>query len=301
MTASPTTSVDLKFLRSFIIESFLDAVGLAMNSIARVPLRPVVWTPAHLFASLGASFDNYIAKNGFDQAARWVLPRFSHPIQLYGQENIPVEGPLILASNHPGNIDALALAANLPRNDLKILALDIPFVQGLPNLSKHFIYSNQDDASMDRMLSIRMSIRHLRDGGSLLIFPAGHISPDPAVLPGAEKNLTTWSRSLELFLRKAPAAKLQLAMLSHITLQGFYDHPITRRRQEKVLRQILAQHLQVASQLVFPRRWRISPNLTFAAPLTLPELQKDGDVNQTILAHAQNLLREHAHRYGAFL
>lgn len=301
MTTSSPPSVDLKFLRSFIVESFLDAIGLAENSWARIPLRPVAWTPAHLFASLGASFDNYIAKHGFDEGARWVLPRFTNPIKVSGQENIPAEGPLILASNHPGNIDALALAGNLPRNDLKILALDIPFIQGLPNLSEYFIYSNKDDASADRMLSVRMSIRHLREGGALLIFPAGHISPDPAVLAGAEENIQTWSPSLRLFLRKAPAAKLQLAMLSHITVQSFFDHPITRRRQEKVMRQILAQHLQVASQLILPRRWMVSPHLSFAAPLSLPELEKDGDINNTILSHAQGLLREHAQRYGGLL
>ena len=301
MPKTTPPSVDIKFLRSWIADSFLDAAGIAKNSWARTPLRPVVWAPSHLFAKLGASFDNYIAKHGFDEAATWLLSRFAHPIQVHGKENVPAKGPLLLAANHPGNIDALALAANLPRNDLKILAFDIPLVQGLPNLSEHFIYSKEDDASVDRMLSVRMSIRHLQAGGALLVFPAGHISPDPAVLPGAEKHLQNWSPSLRLFLRKVPATMLQLAMLSHITLQNYYDHPIPRRRQEKVLRQILAQHLQVTTQLILPNRRLASPKLSFAAPLTLPELQQNGDIHQTILAHAQTLLREHAHRHGAFL
>lgn len=300
MTNSPTPTIDITFLRRFITEGFLDSFGLPTHSWARPLLRPILWTPASLFTRLAAKFDNYVGEYGFDQAARWLLPRFVDHFELSGQENIPKQDPLIVACNHPGNIDALSIAANLPRDDLKILAIDIPLVQGLPHTSQHFIYSTIDNASAERMLAVRSSIRHLRAGGSLLIFPAGHISPDTGVIPGAEEYINNWYPSLQLFLRKVPDAKLQLAFLSHVTLPRFFQHPILGNKED-IPRQILAQFLQLAFQVLFPRRWLSFPKFSFAPTLTLSDLQADGDPFQSILTHAKSLVRKHVHQFGSLL
>jgi putative hemolysin len=36
---------------------------------------------------------------------------------------------------------------------------------------------------------VQSTIRHLRSGGSVLIFPRGRMEPDPAVLPGALESM----------------------------------------------------------------------------------------------------------------
>ncbi len=54
------------------------------------------------------------------------------------------------------------------------------------------------------MAAARSGIRHLQNGGALLLFGTGLIDPDPAVYPGAEKEIENWSPSIDLFLRHVP-------------------------------------------------------------------------------------------------
>ena len=77
----------------------------------------------------------------------------------------------------------LALFAALARPDLKVIALDRPFLLSLPNLSRQLYYVT--DSPQERVSLVRRAYRHLRSGGSLLTFPAGHTEPDPDTYPGA--------------------------------------------------------------------------------------------------------------------
>lgn len=293
----PLPPVDVPFLRRFALSAFLDAFGLPSQSRIRPLLTPLLWLPAQLFARVGERFDGYVAEHGFDAAARWVLPRFSGTIETYGAERVPTRGPLVVACNHPGASDALAIAGSLPRDDLKILAYGIPFVKALTHAAQHFIFSSEDLESNERMLSVRAALRHLRTGGSLLIFPSGHIGPDPGVLPGGRANISTWSRSLMLFLRRVPESRLQLTYLSHTVLPSFFDHSISRRRSG-VARQILAQYLQTVAQVLFPRRPLPLPKLSFHRPISLQDLESSADPFEALLDHARALLDEHISHFG---
>lgn len=297
MKTTDRISGDYPFLHRFIAEEFLTALGIDAQSIFRIPLRLLIWIPTRVFVHLGAKFDQQVAQVGFDGAAKWILPRFVAKVEVSGIENIPTQGPLIIAANHPGNIDSLTLIANLPRRDFKILALDIAFIQGLPNLSGYFIYSTENNSS-GRMLAVRASIRHLQAGGALIIFPYGHVSPDPAVLPGAIDTLDSWSKSLELFLRKVPQTKIQLVAISHIATHRFFDNRISRRLHG-ISRQILSQHLQFTYQMLRPGRFLINPKLSFAKPLTYTQLQSGMKVHQAIVEQAKNHLRTHIQKYNS--
>ena len=94
------------------------------------------------------------------------------------QAKIPKTGPLVIASNHPfGGIEGvfLAWAIEQVRPDIKVMAN-----QGLkifPELEDYFIFTNplsQNDPK--NAPSIRTCLKHVKNGGALLIFPAGRVS-----------------------------------------------------------------------------------------------------------------------------
>jgi putative hemolysin len=91
---------------------------------------------------------------------------------------VPKEGPVVIASNHPfGGIEGVILswALGQVRPDLKVLAN-----QGLkifPELEDYFIFTNPlSENDPKNAPSLRASLRHVKHGGALLIFPAGRVS-----------------------------------------------------------------------------------------------------------------------------
>jgi putative hemolysin len=94
------------------------------------------------------------------------------------QAKIPKSGPVVIASNHPfGGIEGVILSWVLGqvRPDLKVLAN-----QGLkifPELEDYFIFTNPlSENDPKNGPSLRTSLRHVKQGGALLIFPAGRVS-----------------------------------------------------------------------------------------------------------------------------
>ena len=91
---------------------------------------------------------------------------------------IPQQGPVLIASNHPfGGIEGviLAWAIEQVRPDIKVLAN-----KGLkifPELSDYFIFTNPlVENDKQNASSIRSCLKHLKNNGALLIFPAGRVS-----------------------------------------------------------------------------------------------------------------------------
>jgi len=93
--------------------------------LSRRLLWPVFWLPAQLFARLADGVEQNIDQFGLAEAARRLLPRFVDDVKVTGVERIPQHGPLLVASNHPGAYDSVAILANLPRPDLKVVVSDV--------------------------------------------------------------------------------------------------------------------------------------------------------------------------------
>jgi hypothetical protein len=235
------------------------------------------------------------ASRSFQEAARGVLARFIQNVVVRGEENIPAQGPLLIASNHPGAVDSVAIAANLPREDLKIVVSGVPFFRGISYTNRHFVHAPQDING--RMLALRAAIRHLNEGGSVLIFPSGRVDPDPAVFSFALQSLEAWSASIALMLEKAPGTRLLLTMVSGVLATECWRNPLVRLRQSFWEKQKLAEYIQIIQQLVLGRRFPLIPQVTFGNPLTLPELCLDErveDIMQAIRANARRLMEAHA-------
>lgn len=94
------------------------------------------------------------------------------------QSAIPAEGPVVIASNHPfGGIEGviLSLLIGQVRPDLKVLANQ--GLQIFPELRDYFIFTNPlSEKDPKNGPSLRTSLKHVKQGGALLIFPAGRVS-----------------------------------------------------------------------------------------------------------------------------
>jgi hypothetical protein len=269
----------------------LVAAGLPRTGFRQTLLKPLVWPPAHFFSRLAAEFDQRVAESGFTEAVRWGLTRGVDGIRAFGTEHIPRSGPVVVASNHPGSYDGLVVASALARDDLRIVATNVPFLRAMYATAPHFIYTSRD--THERMSVVRESIRHLKEGGALLIFARGKVEPDPAVLPGAEKELQDWSPSLSLFMRQVPETKLLVSIVSGVLSPSCLDHPLTRLRNELRYKQVLAEIVQISQQILLGRTFGLTPSVRFAAPLTATELGGVRDAKATwaaVVARAQELL-----------
>lgn len=279
-----------------IRRSILEDVFKDFNHSSRICLRrilePLVWTSANRFAQMAAQFDEMVASAGFQQAIRQLLGSFVSEIDLYGVEHVPQEGPLLIISNHPGTYDSLAIAASLPRDDLNIIAIGYSLLRRLPAASRRLIFV--EPGAYMNLSVVRSTIRHLRSGGSVLIFPRGRVEPDPAVLPGALESMQAWSPSLELFLREVPQTKALVTIVSGVLSPVFLQNPLIRFWRGLHDPQAIAEVTQIAVQMLF-RKWvKLTPRISFNIPRTLDELYQEGaSLHQSIVNEARHLLVDH--------
>ena len=263
-------SEQISQLRRYITDEIFRALGMPPNGVPRKVLGPLVWPPANAFAKLSANFDYRVENEGVRSAAAWLLKPFIRSLEVRGIDLVPAEGPLLIASNHPGTVDAASVVANLPREDLKIVASGIPFFREMPATWNCMVHSSLD--TNDRMIVVRESIRHLRLGGALLIFPSGGIDPDPAVMKGADEVIDTWSPSIELLLRKVPEANLLISTVSGMISKRYINNPLTRLREKRRDRQRISEFLQVMHQMLLPNTLMLDSRVTFSPPVKYQEI-----------------------------
>ena len=143
--------------------------------------------------------------------------------------------------------DTVALFASLAlRPDLRVIALDRPFLRALPHVAQQLIFLPADESG--RRAVIRDAARHLKNGGALLTFPAGKIEPDPAVSgpDAATSALRAWSGSYSLLTRLVPETRVVPALVSHVISPVARRHPLTLLRGKAHDKARLAAALQVA-------------------------------------------------------
>ncbi len=252
-------------LQQKLLDEIFKAFGIRAAHPARVLLEPFFVPAAWRFAEVAARFDENVAVCGFREAACRLLPCFTSGVSARGAESIPVEGPLLILSNHPGTVDGLVIAAQLPRPDLKIIISGVPFIRSLHATTNHLIYSSLD--TFERVNVVRSTIRHLRNNGAILLFPSGGIDPDPAVMPGAVDEVDCWSPSLDVILRSVPSARVVVTAVSGVLHPAWVGNPLTRLRSGRRNQQRIAEFLQIIQQVLFPDSLLVSPTISFAAPL----------------------------------
>ena len=286
-------------LQHDIKEELYKAVKIPRLFFLRHTLDPLINLPTRRFAELFAQLDSVVKNYGIVAAAQYAITQFTHAVISNGEEKIPKKGPLIVASNHPGTYDSLAIVSGIPREDVKLIVSGVPFLRNLPNARDHLIYATVD--TMDRMDVIRKSIRHLEQGGALLFFPSGKIDPDPSVLPGAGDSLRCWSKSIEVFIKKVPDVCVVPTITSGVLLKDFINHPLTRFFPNGHERRRVMEFTQVIQQMMRKKPVNINPKVSFAQPIRAGELtvESGNPLNSLILNKTQQLLENHIEQYYA--
>jgi hypothetical protein len=301
-TAAPT----LEALKSHLIYEIGQAAGLRAGGRRQGALAAALRRPLDPIARFFSDIDATIGRDGIAAGFADLLSRFVRDPVINGAENLPAEGPLVIASNHPGAYDVPLIGATLGRRDLCILTSTVPLFRVLPNFHQHTI--EVGTTPQDGMRAIRESVRRLRDGGALLIFPSRQVDPDPDVLPGAREALAVWQPGIEALANLVPHAAVVLAIASGVLAPRWINNPLVRLRKVEWQRRKLAEMLQVGQQIVRPKSEKLSPRLTFAPPISGEELQSAAGSKvmlPLLIARAQALLDQHmeagaAHGGGSF-
>jgi len=282
-------------LTRFIIDEIVIALKQPPHGVARRFLGPLLKFPARRFAVLMAEVDRRVALNGIVDAARWLLTQIVAGIDARGTKNIPASGPVIIASNHPGAYDSVALIASIGRDDLRIIASGVPFTRSLIATSPHLIYMNSDDpGAPDRMVAIRSGIRHLQEGGALLLYPSGIVDPDPDISSGLEESIGAWSGSLDIFLRRAPQTCVVPAIVSSVLSQHYFNNPLVKIPKTVWEKRKLAEMIQVSWQMIRNKPIDLTPRLTFGEGASGASLRDaKGRCLPAIIAQAQHTLTRH--------
>ncbi len=282
--------------RDITLEVFRAAKVPEVNWLRKAVSR-IVQKPVNHFSKLIVDFDTSIQKNGFVYAANEILSDLTGEVVATGQEFIPASGPLIIASNHPGTYDGLAIISHLPRDDFRLIVSGIPFFQNLPNASKYLIFATHDTS--DRMDVIRKSVRHLQEGGALLIFPSGRLDPDPSLFSNAGEGLKKWSRSIEIFLKKVPEAQLVLTVASGVLSRKYVHHPLTKLFKNDHEQRRFMEFMQIIKQMAMGKPVELHPKVTFDEPLKAADLlTNSSDIFEfAIIKKAEALLDHHIKLY----
>ncbi len=293
---------DIETLSNTLVGEIFKALGLAEHGRARRWFGPLFRSATERLSRIGVTFDRLCAAEGLHQAADWALTNWCTGIQTRGVEHIPAGQPLLVISNHPGAYDALVIISRLKREDLRLIASDIPFLKYLPHARDHFLFV--DSNTQVRASATRMGLRHLENGGALLLYGSGQIDPDPALFAEAPLHVDHWSRSIGLFLKRVPETRVVLSVVSHIVSRRWARSPLVWFRRQPIDKRRLVEFGQVIQQLLFPGSFYISPRLSFATLSRAADLQSETrspDLLAGLVAREKELMAEHIAAFGTLI
>jgi len=287
----------LNKMSSQLCFEIIKAFGLPKTDNWYGRLKPILSRATDNFSRIALMFDKLIAERDISEAARWSISNWCKGILARGCESVPREGPLLVVSNHPGAYDALVIAACLPRPDLHLVVSDFPFLRYLENLGDRIcsIPINKTDIQ-NRMAGMVSAIRHLKNGGAVLLMGSGTIEPDPAVSPGALQYIQRWTNAVNLFFRIVPDTQVVLAAVSHILTRKWAHHPLTWFQNDGMEKRRLAEFGQVLQQLFFPGSVYATPRLSLA-PAQISGIMKSS-VRDVLLEQESSLLIDHCNEFG---
>ncbi len=123
---------------------------------------------------------------------------------IYGLENVPLEGPLIVAPNHSSNLDPPATACSINRQITfmaKSELFKVPILGALiRSLGSFPVHRGETDTE-----AIRLTLRLLSEGKAVLVFPEG--------TRGDGKNLGSVNRGIAMLAKRSGAPVLPVGIV----------------------------------------------------------------------------------------
>ena len=160
----------------------LSYAGTFKNPFKANTIRAIEWLTAKVtLLRLIRDFERTGAPHGapfWPKAIRQMGIRIDTPADEIAR--IPPTGPLVVVSNHPsGLVDGMVLAemVNRVRSDFRILTRSL--LTGIPEVEEFMIpvpFPHEDNA---RELGLQMrdaTMKHLKAGGVIILFPAGKVA-----------------------------------------------------------------------------------------------------------------------------
>lgn len=235
-------------LTQIALDDLISSFGCQLHPRLTWILRRAFAAPARTFARQMVEFDADVARLGLPDAARRTQRHYIDRVAVTSEAPLP-SGPVLALANHPGMADTLSLFSALNREDLKIIALDRPFLTALPNTSRQLFLLREDD-SRSRAHLVREVSRHLRKGGAALTFPAGQIEPDPDNAADAVSSLDRWTDSVGVFVRMAPDTAVVPVLVRGVLWRTAARHPLLWLKRSREERERLAATLQLLAHVV---------------------------------------------------
>lgn len=251
-------------------------------------LRILFRKPAQTFARHMLDYDEITGAHGMADGGWNLIRRYVNGLRILNADRIP-DSAFLALSNHPGMTDTVALFAALNRKSLRVIALDRPFLNTLPETAKQLFYVDDDPAR--RMTLVRQVSAHLKNGGTALTFPAGHIEPDPDVYPGAVESLQDWTDSVGVFVRMAPNAAILPVLVRSVVAQKYAGHWLLKIKKTKEEKEKLAAALQLLGMVILHEK-PVTVTVQIGNPIYLNDLgTNDGNViHQAVLAEMKHLI-----------
>jgi hypothetical protein len=282
------TASNLDTLTQINLDDLVSSFGWQERPLLARLLRRTLIAPPQQFAHQIVEFDSAIPVHGLVEAARLSIKNFVDDIRIFGRDRIPASAFLAL-SNHPGMSDTLSLFIALNRPDLMIIALNRPFLNALPNMSRQLAYVTGDAGS--RFKLIRQISAHLRNGGAALTFPAGNIEPDPDIQKGAIESLQSWTDSAGVFVRMAPEAAVLPVLVRGVIRRKTAHHPLTYLKRARLEREKLAAALQLLAHVMLKKK-DVHVRVQIGNPIYTRDLgtTETRVIHQAVLAEMKQLI-----------
>ncbi len=278
----------LQALTQINLDDLINAFGWQHQPFLARLVRRVFYKTGEDFARQMLVFDSDIASRGLEEAACRAERLYVRDVRLYGADRLPDE-PAIYLANHPGMTDTLALMAALAVPDLRIIALDRPFLLSLPNLSHHLFFLG--DSPQERASLVRRVHRHLQAGGSILTFPAGHTEPDPDTQTGALASLDSWTESAGVFVRFSPQTPIVPVCIRNVNWDVAIRTPLARLRRAALDQHLLSSALQLLANVSLQLR-PVSVTIQVGTPISAGELGSTdmAVIHRAVLASMRSLM-----------
>ena len=125
-------------------------------------------------------------------------------------ENIPKSGPTIVVANHPfGVLDGLVLCwlVSKRRDDFKLLVHSL--LLRAPETKKYLLpidFTKDKNALLTNLETRKKARKHLSEGGSVIIFPAGSVSTTPKFYQKKDKAFDCeWKKFTSRLIKQSDA------------------------------------------------------------------------------------------------
>lgn len=246
---SDVTSRRVEALTEINLDDLVASFGWEGRRLLARALRRLCLATAREFARQMLAYDDAVGRSdSLDEASRAMLQQhYVRELRVEGLVHRPVAGPALFLANHPGLTDTMSLIAAIGRADLKIIAVQRPFLESLPHIAAHILFV---DANLGRrVIAAHDAADHLRRGGAVLTFPAGRIEPDPDVHPDAADSIDHWADSARVLARMVPETKVVPVLVRGVVCNKTARHWLTRLKRNVAERNKLSAALQLLAMV----------------------------------------------------